>query len=476
METHAMPASTFDPFATLTKDVHQALRDWHEVDDTTTPLDYLYLFRRLQRQGGGNARRVTNQLLLQAIETLAVTYDADARFLQARFLERLPIHRLANQLNSAESTIYVIQREAIARLAALIRTQEEAATQEQCRLLLQRLEPPTYTQLFGLDESLDKLMQLIVDPGPPWLFAIEGIGGIGKTTLADALLRRLITQGRIDEVGWVSARQQQLNLGGGLDPASTPALTAEQLLRALAAQLLPELSNATSSDQLWLTLQARLKAMPHVLLIDNLETVADVESLLPTVRTLVNPTKIILTSRWSWYSEPNIYHLRVPELSQAVALQLIRQEARLRNLPELAAATDADLLPIYETVGGNPLALRLVVGQAHLYTLPSILYELQQARSQSTENLYEFIYRKAWEHLDPLSRQALLAMPLANPSGEEIDYLAEVGDLAVDELRTALSKLVTLNLVDARGGIYDRRYSIHGLTRTFLQQHVARWF
>lgn len=471
-----MPASAIDPFATLRKDVHRALRDWHEADETTTPLGYLYLFRRLQRQGVGNARRVTNRLLLQAIETLEATYDTDARFLQARFLERLPIHRLANQLNIAESTVYVVQRQAIARLAAVIRTQEEAATQDQRKLLLQRLEAPTYTELFGVDEALDKLRRLMADPGPPWLFAIEGIGGIGKTTLADALLRRLITQGRTDEVGWVSARQQRLNLGGGLDPVPAPALTAEQLVTALAAQLLPELNSQTPPDKLLMTLQARLQATPHVVVIDNLETVGDVESLLPTLQTLVNPTKIILTSRRSLYSEPNIYHLRLPEMGPAVALQLIRQEARSSNLPELAAASDAELFPIYETVGGNPLALRLVVGQAHLYTLPSILYELQQARSRSAENLYEFIYRKAWEHLDPLSRQALLVMPLANPSGDEIDYLAEVGDLAIDELRTALSKLVTLNLVDARGGLYDRRYSIHGLTRTFLQEQVARWF
>jgi hypothetical protein len=212
-----------------------------------------------------------------------------------------------------------------------------------------------------------------------------------------------------------------------------------------------------------------------VILVDNLETLVDVESLAPTLQTLANPTKFVLTSRRSLYSEPNLYHVRVPELSEPFALHLIRQEARLSNLPELAAGSDADLRPIFETVGGNPLALRLVVGQAHLYTLPSILYELKQARGKPAENLYEFIYRKAWEHLDPLSRQALLTLPLGNPAGDDIEYLAEVGDLAVDELRTALSKLVTFNLVDARGGLHERRYSIHSLTRTFLQQQVAKW-
>jgi hypothetical protein len=35
--------------------------------------------------------------------------------------------------------------------------------------------------------------------------------------------------------------------------------------------------------------------------------------------------------------------------------------------------------------------------------------------------------------------------------------------------------LVLLNLVDARGGLHERRYTIHSLTRTFLQEQVAKW-
>ncbi|NJN83091.1 MAG: hypothetical protein HC802_12940 [Caldilineaceae bacterium] len=74
-----------------------------------------------------------------------------------------------------------------------------------------------------------------------------------------------------------------------------------------------------------------------------------------------------------------------------------------------------------------------------------------------------------------MSQQVLLVMPLANPQGDDVEYLAEVGDLALGDLRMALNKLVTLNLVDARGGLNDRRFSIHSLTRTFLHEQIARW-
>jgi DNA-binding MarR family transcriptional regulator len=39
----------------------------------------------------------------------------------------------------------------------------------------------------------------------------------------------------------------------------------------------------------------------------------------------------------------------------------------------------------------------------------------------------------------------------------------------------ALDRLVTLNLVDSQGNLSERRYSIHGLTRTFLQEQVGKW-
>lgn len=141
--------------------------------------------------------------------------------------------------------------------------------------------------------------------------------------------------------------------------------------------------------------------MPHLIVIDNLETIADVEGLLPTLQTLAAPTKFVLTSRKSLYSEPNIYHFTVPELSTANALRLIQQEAAWSNLPVLATSLEAELLPIVQTVGGNP-ALRLVIGQMHVHALETDLKELRERRG-TTENLYSFIYRHAWDNLDALT-------------------------------------------------------------------------
>ncbi|MCB0228855.1 MAG: hypothetical protein KDG58_13280, partial [Anaerolineae bacterium] len=181
------------------------------------------------------------------------------------------------------------------------------------------------------------------------------------------------------------------------------------------------------------------------------------------------------TSRHSLFGEAGVFHMRVPELGEPDALSLVRLEAEQRNLPELVAASDAELRPIYRTVGGNPLALRLVVGQSHVHSLASVLADLQAARGTPVETLYTFIYRWAWDNLSEAPRRALLAMPLVTERGGSLDFVAQLSGLDPGALSDALAELVTLSLVDSRGSALDRRYTIHNLTRTFLLEQVIRW-
>jgi hypothetical protein len=225
-------------------------------------------------------------------------------------------------------------------------------------------------------------------------------------------------------------------------------------------------------------LQQRLHSAPHLIVIDNLETLLDVESLLGALRELVNPSKFLLTSRISRFYETDIFHFTLPELNAADALALVRQEAWVRNQPELAAASDAELQPIYATVGGNPLALRLVVGQTHIHALDQVLANLREAQGQRVEQLYHYIYWQAWHNLEPLAQQTLLLMPLVTEAGGDLAYLTQMAaaaGLSAANVSDGLDHLVALNLVDSRGGLHERHYTIHALTRAFLQQQVLRW-
>lgn len=466
----------------LAEAVHAVLHQWRTlpVDSPLpdgSPFARMAIYRQLMRQGGVNARQATQRLLVDALEQLAGVNHEGALILRLHYLDDLKVHTIARQLAMHEGTVNKKQREAIAQLTDILYAREEGVSAHLRQVALARLEQPTYLQLFGILDHVDRLLAQILTADPPWLYAIEGIGGIGKTTLADSVLRRAVERTPWCEVAWVTARQRVLNLGGYIDPLPTPALTADALVDALCGQLLPEAAAQPrlSVRDKYQLLRARLKQAPHLIVVDNLETVLDVDVLLSHLRDLANPSKFILTSRHNLYHEHDIHHFNVPALDRSQALALVRFEASIRNLPTIATATDEDLAPIFDLVGGNPLALRLVVGQLHIHALPAILHDLASVNSRKVESLYTFIYRRAWDNLDEPARRLFLTMPLTDSHGGDLDFLAIVSVLGDGDLRHALDTLVMLNLVDVRGELNHRLYTIHSLTRTFLQEQVAKW-
>ncbi len=472
-----MPQVDAISLAALEQDVHRALRLWHKDKADANPLGYLYLLQQAHHEESDNTHQTTNKILHNALEVLAVDYPEDADLLSKRYRDDMRMRDVANQLNIAESTANRKQRKAICRLAETLHALEYRARKDRQVVLERRLEPSTYVELIGVEDYLNALLDLLTSPEPPWLISIEGIGGLGKTSLADAASRRIISQGLLDDFGWVSVRQQNFNPGGGIEPISKPALASEDLIEKLVTQLIEgdPLPDSFSISKALAILQSRLKQSPHLIVIDNLETVVDIETLLPTLRRLAGPTKFLLTSRESLHHESGIFHFKLPGLSESNALRLIRYEARLHNLPYLEKVDDDDLRKIFAIVGGNPLALRLVVGQMHTHALDVILSDLAEARGQKIEMLYTFIYRRVWDLLDEFTRGVFLAMPLVTDRGGNLEYLSKIGDFDPGDLRDALDRLVRLNLVDSKGDLIERRYTIHNLTRTFLQEQVARW-
>ena len=456
------------------EDVHQALRMWYRDSSEGSPIGYLSLVHDLRHQGV-SIRKATNQVLFDGLEALQAQEPTAAELLRKRFIDGQNVRELANQWNIGETLVFKMQRRAIGHLAQALDELEGEAIARRDDALDKRLEPRTYHNLVGVEQHLTSLSEVLVSEEHSWIVSISGIGGIGKTSLADSLLRRLIRQGLFEEFGWVSAKRQHLSLGGGIRSVKRPALSVGTLVEQLVEQLLGFTPAQLSGKQAFEALRYHLKQKPHLIVIDNLETLLDLESLVPTLRRFANPSKFVLTSRQSLFDEPNLYHFLVPPLDQSNALQLIRQEAKQRNLPHLVEASDDDLRAIVDTVGGNPLALRLVVGQTHIHQLSLILEDLTEARGESAENLYLYIYRYAWDNLDELTRRLFLVMPLVTPRGGLLSHIAHLTDLSPANVRHSLNFLVTLNLVDVKHDSSGSRYSIHNLTRTFLHQEVVKW-
>ncbi len=457
----------------LQVDIRQALKLWHNADSDASPLGYLYLFQRVLRQGAGNARQATNELLLDGLKVLEADHSPDADLLRMRFLDGIVMRTVASQLNLAESTANKKQRQAIHRLAAILYARERQARDERQAILERRLELPPDIRLIRIENHLRNLLGLVVSPGPPWLASIEGLGGIGKTSLANALVRRIAQRGRFYDIAWVSAKQQEFLPSAGVQVSNRPALDADTLIDSLLEQFDSRHALARSPQEKMASLTKLLKKVPHLVVIDNLETVVDYQALLPVLRKLADPSKFLLTSRHSLRAYSDVSCFDLQELDRAGALAFLRYEAKSRRLEALANASEAQLQSVYEVVGGNPLALKLVVGQIAALPLSQVLDSLKQARGKTIDDLYIYIYWQAWEALDAAGRQAFLPMPLVQNG--TITQLAAVSELEADDLNQALEQLAALSLVEVGGDIEQRRYRIHRLTETFLLTEVVKW-
>ncbi len=460
------------------KHVHDALTLWHKDASYGSPLDGLTLVKQEMPGADGNVRLATNRVLLAALTALEATRESDAALLRKRFLDDKPAYAVANELNIAQPTLYRKQKRAITHLAETLYALE-LATRDQRSVDLERHAPAaSHDQLVGVARPIDRLSDVLLAPAAPWLVSVEGIGGIGKTAIAYQLARRLVVErAAFSGFAWVSAQQQTFHPGGFIQPLDAPALTAADLVEALVVQLLPASSLPVpfSVEQASNSLAARLGQSACLVVLDNLETLADVDALLPTLRRLAGPSKFLLTSRQSLHRESDVFCYPLPGLAESEALQLVRNEARLRHIDQVTAAGDDALRPIFETVGGNPLALKLVVGQLYLLDLDQVLDNLRAARGRKADDLYRYIFLDAWRKLDEDAQEVLINMPLFAQSGADFASIERVSEVTGSRLLDALERLVMLSLVNVSGGLQERRYSIHRLTETFLLTDIIGW-
>ncbi len=461
----------------LQENVLQALNNWHQPNRQESPILGLYLYRKALEEHRGNIQQATNQVLRQAIKRLERDNDEYATVLRCRYLDNEKVESAASRMNISEATFHRKRNEALPLLTKTLLRMEQKERSRYLTEMAARLAPSTYVQYFGREAWIKNLIELLETPTVPWIIAVAGIGGIGKTSLVDAVARQMIERPIFYEIGWVTARQSIFNAGGSILPVTEPSLSTAALVEKLCVQLIPGYLSGIqrSQEESLAMLEQRLKSASHLIIIDNLETLIDIQTLLPLLRRLGNPTKFLLTTRHSLYDEADLYHLKVPELIWKEALGLMRWEAKQRNIQSVLAASDVDLYPIFETVGGNPLALRLIIGLLHRHPLQGILTDLLSARGNQVEALYTYIYGQAWQQLGLVEQDVMVAMPLISEEGGRFDLLAAMCELDEGTLRQALDTLVTLNLVEARGDLFERRYTIHSLTRAFLHEQVIRW-
>jgi hypothetical protein len=135
-------------------------------------------------------------------------------------------------------------------------------------------------------------------------------------------------------------------------------------------------------------------------------------------------------------------------------------------------APDDALHPILAVTGGNPLALKLVVGQLATLPLSQVLAALQSVQP-SADPFYHHLYHTSWELLSPPARQLLVRMAPLPEAGGAWDDVAATSSLSDSVLRASLAELTAHSLLQV-AGLEEKVYCLHPLTRHFVASLAAR--
>ena len=446
--------------------VTTALTDWSRADrPVPEPLKQLQAVRQSVAERDEREesiwRMACNKILLDGIERLAELNDLGAEILRLRYADDLQVNEIVPKLSLNRHQIRRREQRATLDLAQLLLEQENVLQRRQAERLLQALsKPPTYDHLFGADDVVTQLTEELLADNRSWLIAVTGMGGQGKTAVTDQTIRQTINHLHFEET-----LVEYLTSGD---------IPLDNLLRLLANKLgLPASMNPAAVTQ---ELSRLFKARPWLIWIDGLE--ADISHLADGLNKLANPSKFILTSRHRPSGGP-FFVKPLPALSATAAAQLLRDHARRTGRLPMADAPEEQIAAIYDKVGGNPLALKLVVGLSDQHSIPTILNDLTELKIESKiEEMYKYIYWKAWRSLNGNAQTALKAMIMTTPSTPgDLQYIASMcGEISGDlrAVSAALDDLIQRSLVEPHGSPWDaeKLYGIHSLTRTFLHTEI----
>lgn len=434
--------------------------------------------KRFQQAEDLSPINISNPSRKDLLESIAADFRCENEKLEAwsalyhRYLSPIPLDQgiLAKASNVHPRQFRRRVSSGLDHLVILLRQAEmEAHTRLQTLYLHRHLPPPDYAKTFGIEPLIQKLVSLLIDPQGPRFVSIEGLGGIGKTTLAQVTAYRLAEQGYLEGILWVSTRQEFLSGRGELERVDNPVRSIDEIITRLAEQLgqeqLTGLSTSDKSEQL----APILSTIPYLVIIDNLETIEDTRDLISSIYSFAGETRFLLTSRYTIHHD-QVHILQVPELSLTSSQALVKSELARRN--RVGSLSEAGMKQIYKIIGGLPLALKLVVAQMGSAPLTNILNDLQRVRHQIPE-MYTYIYRRTWLLLDDSARELLLSMLTVSPEGETVKWIQLMSSLPDSQFEGALSQLLDYSLLEVTGAsLEDPIYHLHRLTWTFLHTDI----
>ncbi|BAZ09845.1 ECF subfamily RNA polymerase sigma-24 factor [Calothrix sp. NIES-4071] len=328
--------------------------------------------------------------------------------------------------------------------------------------LRHNLPAPSCTNFIGREEEIARLLELFSTRHAAHLVSVDGIGGVGKTTLVIEAAYRCLHASHNNEaflgiptfhvIIFTSAKRYYLTPSGFL-PSLAPRKTLLDIFQQIARVLGLEITGISFEEQLDIIKDA-LSCQRTLLIVDNLETVENQQDVLAFLYELPANVKAVITTREQIVFVP----VRLTSMPEEDGLCLIRHEAKEKGV----SLSDKDSQALYKMTGGIPVAISYAIGQlANGYPIKEVLGGV----SKSTGDVARFCFETSVKPLEgQTAHKLLMALALfSTPALQDALVQVAAPDTENNKINNDLARLRGLSLVRQE----NNRYSMLPLTREY---------
>lgn len=264
---------------------------------------------------------------------------------------------------------------------------------------------PDYIDRPLLEESLVKV---ILDERRP-VITLLGRGGMGKTSVALKVLRKIYQSNRFDVVVWLSARDVDLHLSGP-KPVRPLVLSSDDMSRFYSELVVPDrLKNDKSFDpRAYFEEQLQSCDIGRCLFVfDNFETTQNPIEIFNWIDSFIRlPNKALITTRLREFKGD--YPIEVNGMEEPETKKLITQTARALGVESLITHAYTDELLKHSE--GHPYVVKMLIGEVaklgRAANIPQIV--------AGTEDILTALFERTYATLSPCAQRAFLTLAAWN--------------------------------------------------------------
>lgn len=316
---------------------------------------------------------------------------------------------------------------------------------------------PSLGIFIGREHPLDRLTEELIDQKYS-VILIEGFGGIGKSSLANKLVKEVGLL--FTDVCWIECR---------------PKISYDKVVEEINEMLCYHRVGITKSELAKYTLEEKNRRIAYILeekssgfilVFDNFDSIKDDEDIINLIRQIGEgkKTKVLITVRMPVSIVRKQRFRRLDQLREDEAILLMQNLARQYDIKSLERADKSVFREINSRLDGHPKAIEIVVPQLIGEPLEVVLEKLPEVLAGDIGPILNW----SFDMLTADEKELLLEISVFD---EEVPYDA------LKKVHTWSYSPPIKNLVDKNLLSYDterKLYSLHPLVREFAYSQIRR--